>query len=460
MLSLLIIFVSKSIRMGVVKRTKGAEPIFRLKNSTSPEKPIRLDYSYGRGKRFRYSIGYAVNIEYWNIDSGKVRNVNAVRNSDKINRIMTDLAGVLQDFVSDCDAKQIPLTNQLMKERLDEFLNRNKVDNVDVKEEITGLISFIKNYIIQKEKELSKTSDGYKNNTVKSYEQTLGHLVGFQEEYKYKLGFDLDNEFYSDFIEYMNTKTYQFSKKKKKYYSLNTIGKQIKNLRIFMVAALEQGLHTSLKYKKFKILVETTTAIYLELDELKKIFELDLSDTPHLELARDVFIIGCEIGQRIGDYHNLREHEISKHENERFIKIKQEKTNKEVLCKITPAIEYIMNKRYGGLLPPKISEQKLNNYIKIIGEKAGINSQIRCEITRNEKRIVEYLPKYKLMMGHSARRTMCTLKHKAGMSVHSIMELSGHTTLKEFLKYVRNPKEERISQITSTQAFQDSCIPV
>ena len=45
-----------------------------------------------------------------------------------------------------------------------------------------------------------------------------------------------------------------------------------------------------------------------------------------------------------------------------------------------------MNERYNGLLPPKISEQKLNNYIKIIGEKAGINSQIRCEITRNYKK--------------------------------------------------------------------------
>lgn len=189
-------------------------------------------------------------------------------------------------------------------------------------------------------------------------------------------------------------------------------------------------------------------------------YELDLSESPHLELARDVFIIGCEIGQRISDYHNLREQEIVSHEKERYIKIKQEKTKKEVLCKITPVIETIMNQRYGGMLPPKITEQKLNDYIKVVGEKAEINSQIKVEITRGGKRKAKYIDKHQLIMGHTARRTFCTLKYKAGVPVHSILLLSGHSTLKEFIKYIRNPKEEQVSQITSTDAFQVSSIPV
>ncbi len=227
-----------------------------------------------------------------------------------------------------------------------------------------------------------------------------------------------------------------------------------------MNASIYEDLHTNLKYKKFKILVEVTTAVFLELEELKKLYELDLKDKPHYELARDIFIIGCEIGQRISDYHNLKQYTIIDYSGEKYIKIKQEKTQKEVLCKITPVISRIMKDRYNDSLPPKITEQKLNSYIKIIGKMAEINTQIKNEITRGGSKVIEYKPKYDFIMGHSARRTFCTLKYKAGMQVHSIMELSGHTTVKEFMKYIRNPKEERVSQITETNAFKNSCISI
>lgn len=446
--------------MNSTKRTKGAEPVFRLKESTKPEKPIFLDYSYGRKKRFKYSIGYSVNPDYWIGDKGKVKNVRAVENAESINERIDDFTRVLKEFVKNCDSNQIPLTNPIMKACLDDFRNEEEEVKEEQEEEITTLISYIEKYIKQKEKELPKTANGYRNNTIKSYEQTLGHLKDYEEEYGCVLDFDLDNEFYSDFIEFMNSRTYQFKKKEKRHYSLNTIGKQIKNLKVFMGAALVEEYHTNLKYKRFKAQTEITTAIFLEIAELKSMYELDLSESPHLELARDVFIIGCEIGQRISDYHNLRKQEIVSHEKERYIKIKQEKTDKDVLCKITPVIETIMNQRYGGMLPPKITEQKLNDYIKVVGEKAEINSQIKVEITRGGKRKAKYIDKHQLIMGHTARRTFCTLKHKAGVPVHSILLLSGHSTLKEFIKYIRNPKEEQVSQITSTDAFQVSSIPV
>ncbi len=443
-----------------LKRAKGTIS-FRLKNSNSEEKPIRLDYSYGRSKRFRYAIGYSVNPDYWNKDSFKVKNVNAVSNSSLINNLIRDLETELEGFVADCDSKQITINNKLMKKQLDRFRNKDEEGSAIEKDKgIINLLTFIKKFINQKEKELPKAKNENKNNTVKSYEQTLGHLKNFHEETGYVLDFNtVDSEFYSEFIDFMNSKTYIINKKER-HYSLNTIGKHIKNLKTFMGASLYEELHTNLKYKKFKPLAEITTAVYIELDELKRINELDLSDKPHYQLARDVFIIGCEIGQRISDYHYLSEQTIVEHQNERYIKVKQEKTKKEVWCRITPAIEKIMNDRYNGMLPPKIAEQKLNDYIKIIGQLAKVDTQIKHEITKGGKKKVKYMAKYDLIMGHTARRTFCTLKFKAGMSVHSIMELSGHSTEKEFMKYIRNPKEERVSQITSTEAFKESCIAV
>jgi site-specific recombinase XerD len=444
-----------------LKRANGTIS-FRLKNSKREEKPIRLDYSYGRNNRFRYSIGYSINPNYWNKDSFRVKNVNAVRNSSYLNKLIRDLETELELFVADCDSKQITINNEIMKNHLDKFRNKDLEESIieSERETIDDLLTFAEKFINQKERELSKAKNGYKNNTVKSYEQTLGQLFNFQKDKSYVLSFkSIDSEFYSEFIDFMNTKTY-IRNKKEKYYSLNTIGKHIKNLKVFMGASLHQELHTNFKYKKFKPLSEITTAIYLELDELKKINDLDLSDKPHYQLARDVFIIGCEIGQRISDYHNLSEQSIVEHQNERYIKVKQEKTKKEVWCRITPAINEIMNKRYNGKLPPKIQEQKLNDYIKIIGQEAKVDKLIKYEITKGGKKIVKHIAKYNLIMGHTARRTFCTLKFKAGMSVHSIMELSGHSTEKEFMKYIRNPKEERVSQITSTDSFRNSCIKI
>ncbi|GAB4160048.1 MAG: site-specific integrase [Winogradskyella sp.] len=434
------------------KRTRGTIT-FILRKSTKAEKPISLSYSYGRGKRFVYAIGHSVNPKYWDKEKFRVRNVVAVRDSKSINKVIRDFESVLSDFVVDCDTKQVSLSNDLLKNHLNTYTNKYDID--EEMEDIT-LFSFINSYIKRKEKELPKPKNGRKNQTVKSYEQTLRHLKEFSEDVGYDLDFEtVDEEFYAEFVDYMSNKTYG----KGNYYHLNTIGKHVKNFKIFMNDALHMELHTNIKFKRFKVLTEITTAIYLNLDEQKMMLETELKK-PHLVHARDVFLIGCEIGQRISDYHNLRSQTIVRVNDEKFIQIRQEKTSKDVLCNITPVVQKIMDDRYEGQMPPKITEQKLNDYIKIVGEKAGLDEEVKVESTVGGKLTVNYVPKYNLIMGHSARRSFCTNKYKAGMPVNDIMQLSGHTTEREFMKYIRNPKEERISQITSTEAFKKASIAI
>lgn len=444
--------------MGNTNRTSGTIT-FILRKSEKIEKPISLCYSYGRGKRFVYAIGHSVNPNYWedgkskNKRAYKVRNVNAVRNSNLINDLIRDLETELENFVAECDAKQVPLSNSLMKEHLDNFTHKNQID--DVEDEQIDLFKSIENHNKRKEKELPKPKDKL-NQTVKSYRQTYKHLKEFVEDTSYNLDFDtVDEEFYSEFVDYMSNKTYGNGK----YYHLNTIGKHIKNLKTFMGDALYIGLHTNIKYQRFKVLKEITTAIYLTKEELQKLLNLRLNE-PHLTLARDIFLIGCELGQRISDYHDLEKQVIKKIDNNEFVEIKQEKTDKIVLCHINSVIRKIMNERYAGKLPPKMAEQKINDYIKIVGNKAGIDEEIKVESTIGGKVCIKMIPKYKLIMGHSARRTFCTLKHKAGMPIHDIMQLSGHTTEKEFMKYIRNPQEERVTQIIETEAYKSSSIIV
>lgn len=437
--------------MSNTKRTRGTIT-FVIRKSTNDEKPISLNYSYGRGNRLVYAIGYSVLPIYWDDKKYRVKNVVAVRDSNDINDLIRDLESELERFVVECDSKQLPITNNVLKEHLDVFTNKKKID---YKEDVrVDLFRSIENHNIRKEKELPKPRKGELNQTVKSYRQTYKQLKEFTYDTGYNLDFEtVDEEFYAEFIDYMSNKT----KKNGDFYKLNTIGKHIKNLKTFMNDALYIGLHGNIKHKRFKVLNEITTAIYLTKEELNKMNCLDLEEK-HLSHARDLFIIGCEIGQRIGDYHDLNMHEIKTKNGEKYFVVKQEKTNKTVWCHINKVIETIINERYQGKVPPKISEQKLNDYIKIVGEKAGINEEIKVESTIGGKPTVMLVPKYKLIMGHSARRTFCTLKFQAGMPVHDIKELSAHSTDKEFFKYIRNSHEERVSRIINTEAYKNSII--
>jgi len=222
-----------------------------------------------------------------------------------------------------------------------------------------------------------------KNQTVKAYKQTFKHLLEFENDVHYNLNFDtVDNNFYTEFVNYLKCKKHRSGEG----YSMNTIGKHIKNIKAFMNAGVDAELHSNFKFKKFPLPNEQTTAIYLTLEEQKRMLDLDLSKNKALELARDVFIIGCEIGQRISGYHNLQIHSIVSIDNEKYIKIKQQKTGNEVLCRITPAISKIINERYNAKLPPKILKQKLNNYIKGIGRLANIDETIKLEHTQGLKK--------------------------------------------------------------------------
>lgn len=107
-------------------------------------------------------------------------------------------------------------------------------------------------------------------------------------------------------------------------------------------------------------------------------------------------------------------------------------------------------------MPNKITHQKLNDYIKEVGKIALINDEIKIERKRAGKNEISFVPKHDLIMGHTARRTFCTIKYKDRVSVEDIMVLSGHTTIKEFMKYIRITQEEKVAQIVSTEAFKNS----
>ena len=50
--------------------------------------------------------------------------------------------------------------------------------------------------------------------------------------------------------------------------------------------------------------------------------------------------------------------------------------------------------------------------------------------------------KWKLLSSHTARRSFCTNSYKRGIPIGYIMKISGHTTEKNFFKYINVSPEE------------------
>jgi hypothetical protein len=116
-------------------------------------------------------------------------------------------------------------------------------------------------------------------------------------------------------------------------------------------------------------------------------------------------------------------------------------------------MQEIMDLRHNGKPPKKIAESYLNDYIKQLGQMLEWNTLIKCEFTKGGIEYSEMILKYELIKSHTARRSFCTNKYKAGMSVFDIMLFSGHTTEKEFYKYIRIKDQERASHIVKSGFF-------
>lgn len=213
----------------------------------------------------------------------------------------------------------------------------------------------------------------------------------------------------------------------------NSIGQHIKNLKAVMNEAYKRGLHTNTAYLQFRKPSEETDAVYLTGEELQKIKDLQLEG--HLAKARDLFLLGCYTAMRFSDYSRIKKSWI-KGDN---IVFTEEKTGNRNLIPLSPAAREIIT-RYKGA--PRLSQQKLNEYIKEVCKLAGITDKVELTYTKGGLEVRRAKPKCDLVSTHTARRTGATLLVKAGAPIAWVMKVTGHKSEKSFMRYIRLSSEE------------------
>lgn len=432
-------FMEKSIKnnSGVV-RFAFKETNVNMQKDRKKESLINLVFSY-KGKKFKYSTGYKACYDDWDFTKQRVKSnkailINAREVNDFLNLIDSSLSKEYSKYISE----QVIVTNVLLKSFLDKLLNKKQIEEKPVVKET--FFEFAYNNLEDKKNKVKKA-------TFYSYRQTLIKLETYSKHHKQIITFDsFDKKFVNSFDSFL-----------KEYYNhkQNSISKHFKNLKTYLVEASNRGLifNSAFIARDFFSPTENTTAIYLDEMELKKMYEEDLSDNQTMELARDIFLIGCYIGQRVGDYNGLSSDDIVSMNGTRFFNIRQTKTKTDVLCPITKEISEIMKLRHNNLPPKKLNEQDINDEIKKLGKRLGFTKKIKCEFTKGGKKVVQMIPKYDLIMTHTARRSFCTNMYLKKMPVYDIMLFSGHKTEREFYKYIRIKNEERAQYIVGKGYF-------
>lgn len=400
--------------------------------------PINLVFSY-KGKKFKYSTGYKACYDDWDFNKQRIKSnkallVNAREVNNLLNLIETSLSKEYSKYISD----QVVVNNELLKSFLDNLLKKKTIESKPVKTDT--FFEFAYNHLDDKKSRVTKA-------TFYSYRQTLIKLETYSINLKLNITFD------SFDIKFVNS----FNKFLQEHYNhkQNSISKHFKNLKTYLIEASNRGYikNSSFVVKDFFSPTENTTAIYLDEKELKKMYDEDLTDNPSMELARDIFLIGCYIGQRVGDYNGLTKDDIVTIKGISFFKIRQSKTKTDVLCPITKEISEIMKLRHNNLPPKKLNEPDINDNIKDLGKRLGFTKKIKCEFTQGGKKIIQMLPKYELIMTHTARRSFCTNMYLKKMPVYDIMLFSGHKTEREFYKYIKIKDEERAQYIAGKGYF-------
>ncbi|WP_292948273.1 site-specific integrase [Olleya sp. UBA1516] len=409
------------------------ESIRSLELTPNKESLIMLHFA-SKGKRFKKSIGFKSSLSNWDkikqrIKTGKGMMTNAY----KINALMNDIQEHTENALSSMIKETGTIDLELLSHSVSCKINGSDEDK-EIKEK-QKLIKYSNNLLEGKKRHIKIT-------TYRACKQTIKMLEKYEKKHHEILKFDnIDLKFYRSFVILLENEN----------YSLNSIGKHIKNLKIFLNDAITNGITNNhiFKSRNFKVLRETTTEIYLTNEEIKTLAEKDFSNRPRIELARDIFLIGCYTGQRVSDYNGLTDRNIEIIDNNKFIKIKQQKTDTPVLIPVTKDIAKILL-RYNNNFPPKLSEPILRENIKTACSTVGFKELISVYQTKAGKLIKQEIPKYKLVKTHTARRSFCTNYYVAGKPLQNIMLFSGHKTEREFLKYVRiEKKQEALSVLKS-----------
>ncbi len=235
----------------------------------------------------------------------------------------------------------------------------------------------------------------------------------------------------------------------KKRLQPNTIAKNFKFIRQFLNHLHHEEILKSTKYQRLQYPSEVEThAVVLTKEEVVQLMRYQ-PDTPSQEKVKDLFLVLIFTGLRFSDGVRISRSWLKGE----FLVVNTQKTGERISIPIHSHLKEILVKYDFDLKSLVISNQKFNDYVKTLCEKAEINEMVEVVKYEKGRKVYEALPKYKLISSHTGRRTFITNSILAGIPLPVIQEISGHKKLATLQKYLKINKIDSYVQLSRLNDF-------
>lgn len=278
-------------------------------------------------------------------------------------------------------------------------------------------------------KVLTPDGDFYKAATIYNINKTVNNFKEFEIVLgKEILLRDIDHNWCEDYRFFLLERN----------YAKNTVSAYLSILKAFLNRFHKSGL-SKFNGAGVRTPAEITTAVFNTVEELKKLYAIDLSSTPGKERVRDVYIVHSFLGLRIKDmFHFLTDIRIRlRNINENyFFEVKTNKTGEVVFIPVSKIVKEIIEKRNFNFGDP-FSEQYYRKELKSIFAASGMDREILFHRTEGGEKIERQMLFSDLLGTHSARRSFATNAYLAGLNPLDIMKITGHKSYSAFIRYIR-----------------------
>lgn len=386
---------------------------------------LRINWA---GQLVRYSVGYRAVLSKWDKDKQRCKN-NTTHNKHT--------STIINDAINRyCDkANKILTEYQLIQGRMPTE-NELRMEFGKGEEKTLSFFSVLEMFLIE-----GRHNKDWSKSVFNKFEALKKHLQAYNPNLS--LSFSLDDA--NGLIRWYKTKTKTVklddgTEIVENVYRNSTIKKNCDLLKWFLNWGRKNGYYSGDVLDRWDYNLKGTGGrkdiFYLEWDEVMQLRNY----TPkfdYLSRVKDVFLFQCFSGLRYSDVAKLRKSDIYgdaihvvTQKTEDALSINLNDFSREILVK------YANIPIEGGLALPVISNQKMNDYLKILCREAGIIAPYTDVYYVGSERKELTLPKCEFIGTHAGRRTFVVTALALGIAPTTIMKWTGHTDYKAMTPYI------------------------
>jgi len=383
-------------------------------NQSSGKVPIYVRVTV-QGKRAELSTGKSILPEQWIVNAGRMK--GSSEEARTINHFLDTMSVRLHKIFEEINEEGGLVTSDEIKQR---YLGHQKKTN--------SLIMLFEQHNDLMKGQIGK---GFSQGTWMRYVITLKHLKAYLKTV-YKA-----EDIAIEKLNYSFISDLEYFLKVKKNIGHNTAMKYLKNVKKIVLLARKYQWIDHDPFINFKVTHVDVNKDYLTMDEITAISNKKFS-IERLTHVRDVFIFCCYTGLSYSDVLNLTIRDIHVGlDGENWIIINRKKTGVQSNIPLLPEAMKLINRykntltsEVNGKIFPVTSNQKMNAYLKEIGDVCGIN---------------------KKMTFHMARHTFATtITLSNGVSMETVGSMLGHKNLKTtqiYAKVVQDKVSREMKQL-------------